>query len=249
MTPFLHALHTGTLAAWLSAGTLATVGLVMPSWVGRPELPEPPATQLIWVEPEIHTAPPGLESPPEEAPPASDDALPEMVEEAAENLPAPPEMPELADLPPLPDLPELPPEPVKKATPSANSMAVARPRPAPAVKRPAAGSRTGTAGSPSAAAAARGGGGGGSQMSQSARIAAGRMPSPAYPSAARVKGQTGTVVVEFTVGNDGRVIAARAANPSAWPLLNEAAVRAVRGWRFPPGAVMTLRRPIHFKLN
>lgn len=75
------------------------------------------------------------------------------------------------------------------------------------------------------------------------------MPKPNYPAAARSRGQTGTVVVEFIVGENGRVVSARAKSPSPWPLLNEAAVKAVRGWRFPPGGVNTYTRPIIFHLN
>ena len=243
MTPILHALHTGTLAAWLSAGAMATVGLVMPEWVGRPVVPDPPVIQLVWVEPEIHPTPPG----PETALPDGGGTPPDIVPTAApeESLPPPPELEDLAELPPLPDLPELPPEP-PRATSSAQSSAPPATRP-----RAATGNRPSGTARPSApagaAGAAQGGGSGG--MNQAARIAAGRMPGPSYPAESRRKGQTGTVVVEFTVGNDGRVVAARAVNPSPWPLLNEAAVRAVRTWRFPPGAVMTLRRPIDFQLR
>jgi TonB family protein len=62
-------------------------------------------------------------------------------------------------------------------------------------------------------------------------------------------GQTGTLVVEFTVDATGRVISAYAKSPSPWALLNQEAVRTVRGWKFPPGAVMTLQRPIVFQLR
>ncbi|MCU0782428.1 MAG: energy transducer TonB [Akkermansiaceae bacterium] len=243
MTPILHALHTGTLAAWLSAGTLATVGLVMPEWVGRPKLPEAPVTQVVWVEPDLHPSPPGPEPAAADAEATVSDALPAP---APEPLPAPPEMPEMVDTPPLPDLPELPPEPPRAASPGTSAAApVARPRPAVGGNRPSGPARSSAPGS--AASGANQGGGG--EMSMASRISAGRMPGPSYPSESRRKGQTGTVVVEFTVGNNGRVMAARAVSPSPWPLLNEAAVRAVRSWRFPPGPVMTLRRPIDFQLR
>lgn len=86
-------------------------------------------------------------------------------------------------------------------------------------------------------------------MSDSARLAAGRMSAPSYPPEARRKGQTGTVVVEFTVDSSGRVISAYAKQPSPWPLLNNEAVRTVRRWKFPPGGVMKLQRPIVFQLR
>jgi len=76
------------------------------------------------------------------------------------------------------------------------------------------------------------------------------MPSPAYPAEARRLGQTGTLVIEFTVDSSGQVISAYAVSPSLWPLLNQEAVRTVRRWRFPPGGgVMKLQRPIVFQLR
>jgi protein TonB len=75
------------------------------------------------------------------------------------------------------------------------------------------------------------------------------MPAPVYPAAARRGGQTGTVLVEFTVDSSGRVISAVAKSPSPWPLLNAEAVRTVRKWRFPPGGIMKLQRPIVFQLR
>ena len=81
------------------------------------------------------------------------------------------------------------------------------------------------------------------------RLAAGSMPSPDYPAEARRLGQTGTLVVEFTVDASGRVLAAWAKSPSLWPLLNQAAVSSVRRWKFPPGPVMQLQRPIVFQLR
>ena len=75
------------------------------------------------------------------------------------------------------------------------------------------------------------------------------MPAPSYPAESRRKGQEGTVTVEFTVDSSGRVISAVAKSPSPWPLLNAEAVATVRRWRFPPGAVMKLQRPIVFQLR
>ena len=86
-------------------------------------------------------------------------------------------------------------------------------------------------------------------MAESARLAAGRMPPPVYPSEARRKGQTGTVMVEFVVDSSGRVISAYAKSPTPWPLLNHEAVRAVRRWKFPAGSMMKLQRPIVFQLR
>jgi protein TonB len=234
MSPFYHALNTGTLAAWLSVTGFGTVGVLLQDWRAAPP---PPATTAVietqWVEPEILLGDADPTTDPNPAPPAADTAPPEP-------LPAPPEMPEAATPEPLPEIPDLPPP---QATPTAKAA-----KPVAAVPRPSPPRSTAAARPPSTATGATGTPAG-TGMSQAARLAAGRMPSPAYPVKARRKGQTGTVTVEFTVDTTGRVIAAHAKNPSPWPLLDEEAVRTVRRWRFPPGGLMTLRRPIVFQLR
>jgi len=78
----------------------------------------------------------------------------------------------------------------------------------------------------------------------------GQQPIPEYPDEARFAGQEGTVVVRLTVGEDGRVSDASASSPCPWPLLNSAAVRAVRcTWRFPRGPVRSYEVAIQFQLN
>jgi TonB family protein len=78
----------------------------------------------------------------------------------------------------------------------------------------------------------------------------GRQPAPSYPLAARRQGQEGTVLVRFTVGENGRVLAAEAAQPSPWPLLNDAALEAVRErWRFRAGPVRVYEVAIQFVLK
>lgn len=78
----------------------------------------------------------------------------------------------------------------------------------------------------------------------------GKQPAPRYPVRARNAGQEGTVVVRFSVGENGRVLDATAATPSPWPLLNDEAVRTVRElWRFRPGAVRLCEVAIHFSLR
>ena len=66
----------------------------------------------------------------------------------------------------------------------------------------------------------------------------GAQPAPKYPPRAQAEGQEGTVRVEFTVGPDGRVLAADLNPPSPWPLLNAAALQVIREkWRFSAGPV------------
>lgn len=78
----------------------------------------------------------------------------------------------------------------------------------------------------------------------------GKQPSPVYPPRALREGQEGTVRVRFSVGENGRVVAAEALTPSPWPLLNQEAVRVVRErWRFQPGSVRLYEVSIHFQLR
>jgi TonB family protein len=77
----------------------------------------------------------------------------------------------------------------------------------------------------------------------------GRQPAPEYPPRALNAGQEGAVVVRLLVGANGRVEQAEAVQPSAWPLLNDAAVRTVRAyWRFSRGAVRAYEVVIRFQL-
>jgi protein TonB len=78
----------------------------------------------------------------------------------------------------------------------------------------------------------------------------GKQPAPDYPFRAAREGQEGAVGVRFSVGENGRVLAAEAVSPCPWPLLNEAALRAVRErWRFRTGAVRLYEVSIRFELK
>ncbi|MDB4370146.1 energy transducer TonB [Akkermansiaceae bacterium] len=59
-------------------------------------------------------------------------------------------------------------------------------------------------------------------------------PKPKYPSAARRAGQQGTVTLSFTVGTSGTVTSVRVAKSSGHSLLDNAALAAIRRWRFKP---------------
>ncbi|KAF0176757.1 MAG: TonB family protein [Limisphaerales bacterium] len=78
----------------------------------------------------------------------------------------------------------------------------------------------------------------------------GNQPAPRYPDSARRAGQEGTVVVRFSVGADGRVLAAEPSSPSPWGALNREALRVVREqWRFKPGPVRLYEVAIRFELR
>jgi periplasmic protein TonB len=78
----------------------------------------------------------------------------------------------------------------------------------------------------------------------------GRQPAPEYPREAAVDRQEGTVVILFHVGEDGSVLDADAVSPCPWPLLNQAALRAVREtWRFVTGPARAYEVSIQFQLR
>jgi protein TonB len=67
----------------------------------------------------------------------------------------------------------------------------------------------------------------------------GEDPKPDYPSLARKRGWAGTTEVAVVVDATGAVVEAVVAKSSSYPVLDRAAVRAVRGWRFRGGAGRT----------
>ncbi len=81
-------------------------------------------------------------------------------------------------------------------------------------------------------------------------VGEGRQALPEYPRDARRLGQEGTVKVQLTVGENGRVLAAEVTEPCPWPLLNSAALRTIRQrWQFAAGPVRLFEVAIRFQLN
>ncbi|MEE4137169.1 MAG: TonB family protein [Desulforhopalus sp.] len=80
-------------------------------------------------------------------------------------------------------------------------------------------------------------------------------PKPVYPELARRRNWQGTVTLSVTVESDGRPGQVDIATSSGYPLLDTAANRAVRSWRFHPGSengrpvTMTVLVPIDFRLE
>jgi protein TonB len=73
------------------------------------------------------------------------------------------------------------------------------------------------------------------------------MPAPKFPAEALRAGQSGTVLVEYTVGTDGTCHAARVVRSNPARVFDREAVNAVRRWRFQPVASpVTTRREISF---
>lgn len=73
------------------------------------------------------------------------------------------------------------------------------------------------------------------------------MPGPEYPREALRAGQSGEVLVEYTVGTDGSVTAARVVDSNPGRVFDRAALDAVQRWRFQPiSEPVTTRRAIGF---
>lgn len=73
------------------------------------------------------------------------------------------------------------------------------------------------------------------------------MPAPKFPAEALRAGTSGSVLVEYTVGTDGTVTAARVVRSRPSRIFDREAVEAVRKWRFQPvTAPVTTRREISF---
>ena len=226
MSSLIYAISIATLALWLALVGLDGVAWLLPVWHAPAKSSRSSETLAVLSIPEISIGAP-------EATTAASEPAPEVADKPSPDaLPAPPELPESTDFPPLPEVPEL------AALPAAPTPS-RQPSVSPALRR--AGK---TQVRPSTAAAGEAGG-----AAVAARMAAGRMPAPIYPAEARSKGQSGSILVEFMVGTDGRVLSTYAKESSPWPLLNNEALATVRGWTFPPGSVMKLQRQIDFKLK
>ena len=82
-----------------------------------------------------------------------------------------------------------------------------------------------------------------------------RTPQPAYPAAARRRGEEGDVLLKVEVLADGRVGRAEVEGSSGFALLDEAALRTVRNWRFRPAlkgrdvVACWVNIPVRFRLD
>lgn len=156
------------------------------------------------------------------------------VEPATTALSAPPALPELAAMADLPEIPEIPETVIKQsaqkvATPT-TANTTPRPKPTQSIEPNNTAPKTATL--------------------LSFGKGEGRQPSPSYPVQARRQNQQGTVVVEFLVGADGKVLNAWLKSPSPYDSLNNSALSTVRNrWSFPAGSARHYKISIIFQLN
>ena len=180
---------------------------------------EPPvvAVDLVMLDEEPQPAmqpPPSEDSPPE----------PEAAAPPPEPEPPPPEPAPSPEPPPAP-APEPPPKPPVTRRPAP----AARPKPSPPRRE------TGTPTSVSAQPSPAGPPPEPALVPPSSDAAYLSNPRPTYPLAARRRGMQGVVVLGVVVAADGRPQTVLVKRSSGFAVLDEAALQAVRGWRFAPG--------------
>ena len=229
MHSLTHALNIGTLATWMSVAAFGSAGVILGRAVHMP----PPAAEVAGVElvQEMQIESFDLVG-------STEVGANEATMRESMNLPSPPETLPPLNYDALPEVPEMPSVDAKKVSAAIKPAFKATPRPQ---KSSAVLGNSSTANKESASGSAT--------ISNAERLASGRMPAPHYPSEARKQGQAGTVLIEFTVDASGRVSSAHIASPCPWSVLNQEALRAVKNWKFPPGGVMTYKKPIVFKLR
>lgn len=221
-----YTLNVITLAAWLSAVIGACIGFsIHQEWTVKFAKKPKPLSVLTRVD--IATS----ES--LETIVASEIPTEATVEPTTTVLSAPPALPEFAPMAELPEIPEIPEFVIQKtaqkvATPTANTAP--RPKPTQSTKPNST--------APSSATLLSFGKG------------EGRQPSPSYPLQAKRNNQQGTVIVEFLVGTDGKVLNAWLKSPSPYDSLNNSALSTVRNrWSFPAGTARHYRISITFQLK
>jgi protein TonB len=235
------------------------------------------------IEPEARPAPPPPAPRPAPRPAVPDRrplTLPRPIE-APRPVEPPPVAAPVAPAPPKPVVPEPGPVPAPKAVPPVAAApaapggpparvpsgpgVVADPDPGPAAfaaRLPAGASPGGVAAGPSAAARGPAGGAdaavatapsGG--VTQRALPRGGYQYRPAYPPRARDLRIQGTTVLEVLITVDGRVTEVAVKQSAGHPDLDQAAVDAVRRWRFEPArrgaepVAMRVELPFEFRLR
>ncbi len=257
MSSILYAINIGTLATWLSVASFGMVGIVIPvtrELLGEEERADPykDLESIIFTDGFSGESHP----PTQQTETGSSGEAKEADVSAAEEemLQAPAEMPDVAEITPLPEIPDMPTlaaHPAETSTPAKprsvsrqNNKVPTRPRMA---TSPTAGSTKGKA--DSKGKAGNGGQNGGAGLSDAQRLASGFKPRPSYPASARSKGRAGTVIVEFVIEENGRVVSAYVKKSSGWSELDQSAVSNMRRWKFSAGRRDKRTIPIVFQLK
>jgi protein TonB len=167
----------------------------------------------------------------EEPPPPDPVPTPEPTPEPLPPEPEPKPIPqEIVTAEQSPEVAELPPEP----TPTPPPAPTPKPTPRPVSQTP----------KPQPAAI----------VSRSGPVVIQNTP-PHYPDLARRKGWEGRAIIRVEVSAEGRPVSTSIAKSSGYGILDQAALRAVKSWRFQPRAISgipaagTVEVPVNFSLN
>jgi periplasmic protein TonB len=236
----------------LLAMLLALAGHALLFWWGR---------DLAWMPAEIegprHQVPlhlelvaqPATEPEPPTPPPAASPTPPRPVPETASQIRPESFKAAVAEPAPEPEPPPMPPRPEREPEPAAKPEPEFPPQPATPAAAPAAPAPAPPR-DPGPMAAAE----------ETAEIIMARPlyrenPPPPYPPAARQRFYQGTVLLAVLVNEQGRVEEMEVATSSGHPLLDRAALKGVRDWRFEPGrrngqaVAMWVQVPIRFAIE
>ncbi len=220
-----RARHTRALPLFVAGSALLHVGLAasLPHLRSTPAVPDVLEVRLEQREPPPVTPPAALplgpaiphDPPPKKQQPVHKKSEPREV--ARPSIPAPAPPPVLALPQPSPQAPTVaepsftvPPR-EEKAPPSASEVATVRPAPAPEA-----------APAPAKVTPPR---------SDAAYL---QNPQPRYPMSARRRGEQGTVVLKVLVTAEGQAGSVSVQSSSGSPALDQAALEAVKNWKFVP---------------
>ncbi len=226
-------------------------GLILgQQWVISVVALQPPVlpVQLVTLD---AAEPPREPAPP--APPRRERASPVRRPEPPRPLEA--AAPKVEEPAPTPGAPALVPAPAEVAPAVATLPTINEPAPAPGSSAPAASSTT-VALPPSApVVAAKPASAPPDGVTRTARPQGGYQVRPAYPSAPRRLGIQGTTTLRVHILADGRIGDVRVEHSAGHPDLDQAAMEAVRRWRFEPArrgadaVAMWVLLPVEFRLT
>src|SRR5206468_3208288 len=74
-------------------------------------------------------------------------------------------------------------------------------------------------------------------------------PRPEYPLAARKRHWTGAGLFACNIRSDGTVVSVDVLGSTGHQMLDQAAITALRQWRFQPGDMKLVKIPINFWMN
>lgn len=214
--------------------------------------PEPLSIELVVVSEglDIDTPTPDKPSSNDSAVTQNTAAPPPSAAVSEPTAPAAPALPQAAPPPsdvvlpaPVPPLPVTPPTPVVKPAPPKPTPPKPAPTPPVVASQPTPSpSSTAPVGQSSAGLSGPAGGGDIAQLSA---------PAPVYPAEAKRRGQEGRVVVRAEIDTDGLPRNVAVETSSGFKALDDAAVEAVKTWRFRNGSgrSVEITAPIRFALR